>query len=201
MTERDTIIDAASDGGGVTAPVDTLDPAADEAVGGADVVADEGDDAGEVEVVEPDVTAIAAQRDEYLEDLQRARAEFANYRKRTMRDGAAQREQGSAEVLARLLDVLDDLELALGSAGAGGDGDGLYKNVEMVHAKLVDTLRSFGLERYGVEGEPFDPQLHHAVQQDASEDERDQPVVTEVLRPGYRVGERVLRAAMVRVAS
>lgn len=192
MTEQEATTDQVTDGGSATAPVDAPD---------VDVPDDAAELATDIDDVQPDVAAIVAQRDEYLEDLQRARAEFANYRKRTMREGATQREQGAAEVLARLLDVLDDLELALAVGGDGTDGEALRKGVEMVHAKLIETLRAFGLERYGSEGDAFDPQLHHAVQQDSSDDERDEPVVTEVLRPGYRVGDRVLRAAMVRVAS
>ncbi|MDQ4131550.1 MAG: nucleotide exchange factor GrpE, partial [Actinomycetota bacterium] len=153
---------------------------------------------------------VEAERDEYLDRLQRAQAEFANYRKRIMREGAAQREQGAADVLAKLLDVVDDLELAVlaaqvaptageGPHGTANDPDGLRKGVEMVYGKLIDVLRSFGLEKIGQEDVPFDPVLHEAVQTVDDDQEREQPVVAEILRPGYLLGGRVLRPAMVKV--
>ncbi|MGH3443289.1 MAG: nucleotide exchange factor GrpE [Nitriliruptorales bacterium] len=141
-----------------------------------------------------------AKRDEYLEALQRTQAEFQNYRKRAMREGATRREAGAAEVLGKLLDVVDDFELAIVAAEAAADPERVRKGVEMVYGKLIDALRSFGLERIGQEGVPFDPELHDAVQQVEAEGEQEEPIVVEVLRPGYAVGERVIRAAMVKVA-
>ncbi len=138
-------------------------------------------------------------RDEYLDDLRRSQAEFANYRKRAMREGAEQREQGTAEVLAKLVDVVDDFELAVLASENAQDLESLRRGVEMVYGKLIDTLRSFGLERIGKEGVPFDPELHDAVQKEEGEGSDDEPTVVEVLRPGYAVGDRVLRAAMVKV--
>lgn len=138
-------------------------------------------------------------RDEYLDDLRRSQAEFANYRKRAMREGAEQREQGTAEVLSKLVDVVDDFELAVLASENAQDLDSLRRGVEMVYGKLIDTLRSFGLERIGQEGVPFDPELHDAVQKEEGEGSDDEPIVVEVLRPGYAVGDRVLRAAMVKV--
>jgi molecular chaperone GrpE len=149
---------------------------------------------------------VEAERDQYLDDLQRARAEFQNYRRRTEREGGQRREQGRADVLRQLLDVLDEFELAVMAADSASDVASVRHGVEMVYGKLIDVLRSFGLEKIGREGVPFDPERHDAVQQvDASEVDVEpadgQPVVAEVLRPGYMVGERVIRPAMVKVAS
>lgn len=137
-----------------------------------------------------------AQRDEYLDDVRRGRAEFENFRRRTMREGATQREAGKAEVLEGLLDVLDDLDRTLEAAETSTD-EGLAKGVEMVAGKLVRSLQAAGLERVDATGTTFDPNQHEAVQQVESETDHDEPVVAQVLRPGYRLGDRVLRAAMV----
>jgi molecular chaperone GrpE len=137
-----------------------------------------------------------SRRDEYLDDLRRARAEFENFRKRTMREGGTQREAGKAEVAASLLEVLDDLDRTLEAAEASSD-ETLAKGVTLVADKLVRSLRAQGLEQVAGTGEPFDPNVHEAVQQRPADEPRDEPVVAEVLRPGYRIGERVLRAAMV----
>lgn len=147
-----------------------------------------------------ELQAAETARDEYLDDLKRARAEFQNFRKRTMREGAEQRQSGTLEVLGRLIDVLDDFELAvLAAEGEQTEPANLRKGVEMVYGKLVDVCKSFGLEKIGRVGTTFDPELHEAVQQVEADEERDEPVVVEVLRPGYRANGRVLRAAMVKV--
>lgn len=135
-------------------------------------------------------------RDDYLDGMRRARAEFENYRKRTMREGVNQREAGRAEIAEGLLEVLDDLDRTLEAAEASSD-EVLAKGVQLVAEKLVGALRSSGLERVDATGVPFDPNLHEAVQQVAAEQEREDPLVAQVLRPGYVLGERVLRAAMV----
>lgn len=139
---------------------------------------------------------VQRERDEYLEGMRRARAEFENYRKRTMREGASQRESGKAELADGLLEVLDDLDRTLEAAEASPD-ESLARGVQLVAEKLVGTLRSSGLERVDATGVLFDPNLHEAVQQAAADEPRDEPVVAQVLRPGYVLGERVLRAAMV----
>lgn len=136
------------------------------------------------------------QRDEYLDDLRRARAEFENFRKRTMREGATQREAGRTDVTEGLLEVLDDLDRTLEAAGQSED-DSLAKGVELVADKLMRALQSSGLQRVDATGVVFDPTEHEAVQQLPADEPRDEPIVAQVLRPGYRLGERVLRAAMV----
>ncbi len=138
-----------------------------------------------------------ARRDEYLEDVRRARAEFENYRKRTMREGAAQRAAGIAGLTTKLLDVLDDFDRTVDAAEKSQD-EGLRKGVELVHGKLIEVLRGTGLTRIDEAGVPFDPNRHEAVQQVEAEGESpEQPEVAQVLRPGYALEDRVLRAAMV----
>lgn len=140
-----------------------------------------------------------ARRDEYLEDVRRARAEFENYRKRVMKEGSVQRTAGIVEVASRLLDVLDDFDRTLQAAEQSQD-EGLRKGVELVYGKLRDALRGVGLERIDGVDAPFDPTVHEAVQQVPAEEGGGEPVVAQVLRPGYQLGGRVVRAAMVVVA-
>lgn len=143
-----------------------------------------------------DLHAAQAQRDEYLDDLRRARAEFENYRRRTARDGVQQREAGRAEIAESLLDALDDLDRTLEAAQASAD-DTLAKGVELVAAKVRSTLEAKGLSRIDEVGVTFDPSQHEAVQHRQLDEPSEEPTVTEVFRPGYRFGDRVLRAAMV----
>jgi molecular chaperone GrpE len=137
-----------------------------------------------------------ARRDEFLDDLRRSRAEFENFRKRTLRESATQRAAGKADVATSLLEVLDDLDRTL-EAAEGSSDEGLAKGVTLVAEKLVQALRSHGLERVDAVGVPFDPTVHEAVQQQPADEPVDEPQVARILRPGYRLGERTLRAAMV----
>ncbi len=138
-------------------------------------------------------------RDEYLDDLRRALADFENYRKRVARDGATQRELGRADAVTALLDVLDDVDRAVAAAADGVDAATLGGALGAIAEKARRALEGLGVARVDGAGVAFDPSVHDAVQQvedaDASE-----PTVHQVLRPGYRLGERVLRAAMVVVA-
>jgi molecular chaperone GrpE len=143
-----------------------------------------------------ELLAAEAKRDEYLDDLRRSHADFENYRRRVMRDGAVQRDAGKAEVVTAILDVLDDLDRTLQAADDSADTD-LAKGVELVASKLRSNLEGIGLERVDEVGVVFDPNVHEAVQQVEAEGEVDEPRVSQVLRAGYRLGDRTLRASMV----
>jgi molecular chaperone GrpE len=144
-----------------------------------------------------DLETARARADQYREHLQRLQAEFDNYRKRVLREQTSAVELAAQPVLRRLLEVLDDFDLALMHAEDRPDFDRFLHGVELVYAKLVDTLRAEGLERMDVEGKPFDPELHEALMQSGDGD--GDPVVADVLRPGYTLKGRVLRPAGVRV--
>jgi molecular chaperone GrpE len=144
-----------------------------------------------------DMEAARAEADQYREHLQRLQAEFDNYRKRVLREQTTAVEQAARPVFHRLLEVLDDFELALMHAQDRPDFDRFLHGVELVYAKLLDTLRADGLERMDAQGKPFDPETHEALMQ-TGEGEGD-PVVADVLRPGYTLKGRVLRPAGVRV--
>jgi molecular chaperone GrpE len=124
-------------------------------------------------------------------------AEFDNYRKRVVKEQTELAELGAMPVMRRLLEVLDDFELALMSAEDQPDFERFLKGIELVYAKLFDALKAEGLERVHAEGAPFDPELHEALMQTG--DGQGDPVVADVLRPGYTLRGRVLRPAGVRV--
>jgi molecular chaperone GrpE len=130
---------------------------------------------------------------ELTADLQRVQADFANYRKRALRDQQAAADRAKATVVSQLLGVLDDLD----RARAHGDLDsGPLKSVA---DKLMSALAGLGLAAFGAEGEDFDPVLHEAVQHEGDGGEGSKPVIGTVMRHGYRLGENVLRHALVGV--
>src|SRR5258706_13259878 len=150
-----------------------------------------------IEAAGGEVERLTAERDEYLAHLQRTQAEFDNYRKRMLRDQTAHLERATAGLIVQLLPVLDAFELALGSAGS--DAERLRKGVELVYGELLGALEKAGLERIEAHGKPFDPEEHEAVMH--VEDESGEPGVRDVVRSGYRFKGRVLRPAMVKVAT
>jgi molecular chaperone GrpE len=143
-----------------------------------------------------ELEAARALADERLNDLQRLQAEYVNYRRRVERDRDVARDQAVASVLEALLPVLDDLHLAR----QHGDLEG--GPFAAIAEKIEATLSRFGLARYGEPGETFDPTVHEALLHTQAElaEGTTQTTVVQILQPGYRAGERVLRAARVAVA-
>lgn len=127
---------------------------------------------------------------ELTADLQRVQADFANYRKRALRDQQAAADRAKAAVVNQLLGVLDDLERAR------KHGDLESGPLKSVADKLESALTGLGLTAFGEEGEDFDPVLHEAVQH---EGDGSRPVIGTVMRQGYKLGDQVLRHAMVGV--
>jgi molecular chaperone GrpE len=135
---------------------------------------------------------LEAQLAERTADVQRLQAEYANYRKRVDRDRAAVREQAVAAALGGLLPVLD----AIDQAREHGELSGGFKSVA---DSLQAALGRLGLVTYGEKGDPFDPKIHEALTHSYSSDVTEDTCV-EILQPGYKVGERILRPARVAVA-
>jgi molecular chaperone GrpE len=173
-----------------TDPIDAGEVAEGELLdeNGDDIVIDSGGD---------ELARVTAERDEYLAHLQRTQAEFDNYRKRMLRDQTTHLEQAAAALVEQLLPVLDSFELALGSGGT--DVERLRKGVELVYGELLGSLEKAGLERIEALGKPFDPEEHEAVMH--VEDDGGEPGVRDVVRSGYRFKGRVIRPAMVKVAT
>jgi molecular chaperone GrpE len=152
---------------------------------------------GEATEVADDLEAARREAGEYLDHLRRLQAEFDNFRKRTLKEQTSAVELAAQPVIGRLLEVVDDFELALMHAEQQPDFERFRKGVELVYAKLLDALHAEGLQRMQAEGAPFDPALHEALMQTGEGD--GELVVADVLRPGYTLKGRVIRPAGVRV--
>lgn len=173
---------------------------AGEAAGGvetepADIVAEAEQILGEEgEVADARVVEGSNREAELEDDLRRVQAEYVNYRRRVERDRTVQRDRTVGELLSTLMPVLDDLHAA---RQAGDLDDGPFAAIAK---KLETTLEQQGLERIDEVGAPFDPTVHEAVMQQPHQEVPADHVAV-VLRPGYRHGERVIRAAQVAVSS
>lgn len=161
----------------------------------------------EADVTQPDLTAeldalktqlaeSQAKAQEYLDALQRERADFMNYRRRTELEGAQLGRLASGTTIKKFLAAIDDLERALAHRAPG---DVWADGVELVYRKFLSILESEGVTRMEPEGQLFDPNLHEAIMQEPS-DKFESGVVTAVVQQGYMHGERVLRPALVKVA-
>ena len=146
-----------------------------------------------------ELEAIRAQADEYLDGWQRSRAEFANYKKRIEREQEDARARTTAGVITKILPIADDLERALRDRTDADDSGAWAAGIELIHRKLTALLEAEGVEPIPAEGEVFNPELHEAVTYEANDDHNEGQVI-EVIQQGYRLGERVLRPARVRVA-
>ena len=143
---------------------------------------------------------LTAQMNTLSERLLRTRADFENFRKRTARERDELVQLAHADLVGRLLPVLDNFELALSSsAAATTDANALLEGVQMILSQLLTALGSLGLEKIKAEGEIFNPHLHEAVGVVEASGAKENTVV-EVLRPGYMLNAKVLRPAMVKVS-
>ena len=128
----------------------------------------------------------------------RTLAEYDNFRKRTLKEKEAIAGDSKALALTEFLPVLDNFERAAMNAEA--DFDSYRKGVEMTFTSFLDTLRKLGVEQFGEPGEQFDPNIHNAVMH-CEDDSLEENVITDVFSKGYKLGDRVLRHAMVKVAN
>lgn len=156
------------------------------------------EDAPEAEAPAEPVEESARSAEDYVEHLQRLQAEFDNYRKRVLKEQTRAVELASEPIMFKLLEVLDEFELALFGAERTPEMQRFLQGFEMVYAKLQEILRTEGLERIEAEGQPFDPELHEALLQ-ADQEEEGEQYVADVLRSGYRLKGRVIRPSGVKV--
>lgn len=186
-------------GDGEVAVTDQTDPAGTDA--GTEIIEpeivelvglDSSDSVGVAGGLGPDAAADESEQaaDNFLADLQRVSAEFANYRRQTEKRHGELVQQAGSRLALKLLPVLDALDAAMAHQTEG---------VEPIRAQLLSVLEREGLELIGSEAEVFDPSRHEAAMHEPADDNDDTPIVSEVLRPGYAWNGRVLRAAMVKV--
>jgi molecular chaperone GrpE len=146
---------------------------------------------------------LARERDELRDRLLRTTAEFDNYRKRTERERRELAEYAAAELIKDVLPVLDDLERAMSTPvepGPAAERLATFRDgLGLIHRQLLDVLRRRGVEALDVVGQDFNPEWHEALAKDPLDGRREGEITAEIRR-GYRLGQRLLRAAMVKVA-
>jgi molecular chaperone GrpE len=159
------------------------------------------DPGSDTELSPEQIAELQSERDDYRDRLLRKTAEFDNYRKRIDRERREQADQAVVGILLELLTVVDDFDRALTLPGGdAGDGAAAYrKGVALIHAKLHDILRKYGVRPIAALGADFDPNVHQAVVHEESPDHREGEVIEELQR-GYTIGDKLLRPAMVKVA-
>jgi len=153
----------------------------------------------ELEDLRKELETKKAEAAEYLDHLQRLKAEFENYKKRLLREQTQFLELASQNLMGKLLPVLDNFELALLAAEDSQDFERLVKGIEMVYSEFKDVLHKEGLQVIESIGKQFDPQVHEAVMQVHSDEHEDNTVI-DVLRQGYTFKGKIIRPAMVKVA-
>jgi molecular chaperone GrpE len=147
-----------------------------------------------------DVESLKAQLAEANDAFLRARADFANFKRRTEDERESLKQYLQADILTRLLTVADDFERALAAAEQTSDYEKLVGGITGIHRKLADLLAREGVAPIEAAGKPFDPNLHNAVLRDESGEHPDNTVVEE-LQKGYTLGGKVLRPSLVKVAA
>jgi molecular chaperone GrpE len=142
-----------------------------------------------------DLDTVMAERDRYLDQLQRTAADFANYRRRIEQDRAQQRLAANEQLLREFVPVLDDLQRGLSSLPPDQQESKLAEGMRWVEQKFLTTLKKHGVTPIESLGQAFDPSVHEAVEADPAGGNR----VVAVYAPGYRLGDGILRPAMVKV--
>jgi molecular chaperone GrpE len=164
------------------------------------VVAESATQAAEAEAARPDdsVAALTRERDDYYDRLLRKTAEFDNYRKRIDRERREQADAAASDLIQDILLLVDDFDRAL-QVDAASQPDAYQRGIELIHKQLLDLLRKRGVTPIDALGADFDPHVHQAVAHEASPGHRDGEVIEE-FRRGYKLRDRLLRPAMVKVA-
>jgi len=170
-----------------------------EAVTAAEASQPTGEAATEVLSLEDQLAAAKAEAARNLDGWQRTQAEFANARKRFEKQRAEIYASTGVEMAAKLLPIVDDFERALDAVPDSEHNDPWHNGIVLVHRKVMAMLEEMGVQSIPATGEPFDPNIHEALMQEAS-DEYDSGVVVREMRRGYRMGDRVIRPSLVVVS-
>ena len=141
----------------------------------------------------------AAKSDEYFDKFLRIQAEFDNYKKRLEKEKIEFIKFANSDIILEMLKILDDFERAVEAGKSKHDFDILYKGVEMIWNDLKEFLKQKGLKEIEAKGKPFDPHEHEAMMQEETDDEPEGQVVEE-FQKGYKINDRVIRPAKVKVS-
>lgn len=155
--------------------------------------------AEELETLSADLKAMEAELDRHKEMLLRTAAEFDNFKRRTEKERLAAGEYVKAQTLKAFLSVLDNIDRAQ-AAGDGQSPEEYAKGVTMIFKQFSEAMQKAGLIEIEAEGQSFDPTLHEAVMH-VEDEEAGENIVVQVLQKGYKVGDTVIRPAMVKVAN
>jgi len=154
---------------------------------------------GDVQTLRDAMQALADERDQLKDQLLRTMAEFQNFRKRQETERQRMREQVTERVVMDLLPVLDNLERTLASIERGATLESVAEGIKGVERQMRSALENVGVKRMQAVGQPFDPEHHDAIAIEASEEHEHDTVMDEV-EPGYKLNDRTVRPARVRVA-
>ena len=139
---------------------------------------------------------VEKQQDQYL----RTRADFENYKKRVLRDASRSYQDAMSSAMKIFLSVADDLERALKNSPEGEEIQSWLNGIELIQQKLMNQMKNQGVERLDIHpGDEFDPNIHEAITQEDNPDFEGGQII-EVVQPGYKISDRIIRPAMVRVA-
>jgi molecular chaperone GrpE len=159
--------------------------------GDSQVIGGDLDLVDQLEDLRTSLEEMEAKTEEYLDGWQRSRAEFANYKKRILREQAEIHQTARGEVIKLYLDIADDLERALEKMPDDGDGDIWATGIKIIFQKLISRLESEGIRPMDALGQEFDPNIHEAIMKEESE-EHESGQIIEVMQEGYWIGEKVL---------
>lgn len=154
----------------------------------------------EFDAMEKQIESLKSEVDEKTDQWLRSRADFENYKKRVLRDATRNKQDAMINILKIFLEISDDLERALKHSPEDKNAQGWVDGIGLIYQKLLNKMKNQGVERLEVNpGDEFDPNIHEAITQEDHPDYEDGQII-EVLQPGYKISDRIIRPAMVRVA-
>lgn len=154
----------------------------------------------EYDALEKELEALQAQVEEQQDGWLRTRADFDNYKKRVQRDSARSYQDALASIIKIFLVVADDLERALKNKPEDAQHDGWADGIDLIYQKLLNQITTQGVEQMDVNpGDMFDPNIHEAITQEEHPEFTEGQII-DIIQPGYRIADRIIRPAMVRVA-
>lgn len=154
----------------------------------------------EYDALEKEIESLQEQIEEQKDGWLRTRADFDNYKKRIQRDATRSYQDAMTSVVKVFLSAADDLERALKNKPNGNEIESWISGIELIHQKLITQMKNLGVERMEVNpGDEFDPNIHEAITQE-DHDKFKEGQIIDVVQPGYRISDRIIRPAMVRVA-
>jgi len=154
----------------------------------------------EYDALEKELESLQAQVEEQQDGWLRTRADFDNFKKRVQRDAARSYQDAMASIIKTYLPVADDLERAIKNKPDGEQFAGWVDGIELIYQKLLTQMKNQGIEQVDVNpGDDFDPNIHEAITQE-DHPEYTEGQIIDVVQPGYRISDRIIRPAMVRVA-